>query len=89
MNWTVEVDAAALRELRGLDRVSQQRLVHFMRTRVAGVESPRRLGKPLKGEKSGLWRYRVGDYRLICLLEDDRHVLVVVALGHHREVYRS
>lgn len=81
-------DAAAYRELRAFDHHIQQRLVRFLRTRITGPESPRRLGKSLKGEKTGLWRYRVGDYRMICLTEDARHVVVVVALGHRREVYR-
>ncbi len=82
----VEWDAAAYRALQALDRPIQQRLVRFLRTRITGPESPRHLGKPLKGEQTGLWRYRVGDYRMICLIEDARHV--VVALGHRREVYR-
>ncbi|POB11770.1 type II toxin-antitoxin system RelE/ParE family toxin [Sulfobacillus sp. hq2] len=86
--WTVEFDAAAHRDLRALDPTIQRRLVQFLRTRVAGLDSPRALGKPLKGEKTGLWRYRVGTYRIICLLENDRHVVVVVAIGHRREVYR-
>jgi mRNA interferase RelE/StbE len=88
VNWTVEWDAAAYRELQALDRPIQHRLVQFLRTRITGAESPRRLGKSLKGEKTGLWRYRVGDYRIICLIEDARQVVVVVALGHRRSVYR-
>ena len=86
--WTVEFDVAAHRDLLTLDPVIQRRLVQFLRTRVTGRNSPRALGKPLKGEKTGLWRYRVGAYRIICLLENDRHVVVVVAIGHRREVYR-
>ena len=88
MNWTVEWDAAAHRELQALDRPIQQRFVQFLRTLITGAESPRRLGKLLKGEKTGLWRYRVGDYLIICLIEDARQVVVVVALGHRRSVYR-
>ena len=88
MNWTVEFDAAAHRDLQTLDHAIQQRLVRFLRTRIAGTESPRRLGKPLKGGKTGFWRYRVGDYRLICLLEEDRHCVVVMVLGHRRDIYR-
>ncbi len=87
MNWAIEFDGAAHRDLQALDRSIQQRLVQFLRTRIAGSESPRRLGKPLKGDKTGFWRYRVGDYRIICLIEDDRQVVVVIALGHRRGVY--
>lgn len=56
--------------------------------RLDGIEDPRALGEALHGDKSGLWRYRVGDYRLVCSLEDTRLVIVVLTIGHRREVYR-
>ncbi len=88
MTWTVEWDAEAVREWQALDRSMQRRILQFLRTRLAEQPHPRSVGKPLKGLKTGLWRYRVGDYRLICLLDDERRIGVVVAVGHRREVYR-
>ena len=72
-----------------MDRVAAQRIVAFLRERVAGEEDPRRLGEPLKGSRFGaLWRYRVGDHRVIATIEDDALRILVVQIGHRREVYR-
>jgi mRNA interferase RelE/StbE len=74
--------------LKKLDRVGQQRVVRFLEERVAGGRNPRDFGKPLTGDKVGLWRYRVGDYRLICRIEDDRSTVLILRIAHRREVYR-
>lgn len=86
--WTVEVDDRARRELRRLDRQVQQRLLAFLRKRLATPEDPRRLGRPLSGPHTGLWRYRVGPYRLVCRIDDGRVVVLVVRIAHRGEVYR-
>ena len=88
MTWTVELDDRAVKELRKLDRVVQQRIVGFFRERIATGEDPQRLGRPLTGPELGLWRYRVGDYRIICRIETERVVVLVVAIGHRSEIYR-
>ncbi len=87
MTWRIEWDERALRELQGLGRESQRRILRYLRERVI-AEDPRRFGKPLRGELAGLWRYRVEDHRVICRIEDDVLVVLVVAVGHRREVYR-
>ncbi len=71
-----------------LDRPAQALIGRCLRERVQSAENPRQLGKPLRGEKNGLWRYRVGDYRIICDIRDSDKVVVVLALGHRKEVYR-
>lgn len=86
--WRVEFDAAAARELKALGTSEQRRILKFLRERVATREDPRRIGYVLTGEFSGLWRYRVGDYRLIVSIEDDRLIVLVLRLGHRRQVYR-
>ena len=88
MTWTVELDDRAVKELRKLDRDAQRRILRFLRERTAGDESPQRLGRPLTGPKLGLWRYRVGDYRIICRIEAGRVVVLVLAIGHRSAVYR-
>jgi mRNA interferase RelE/StbE len=60
----------------------------FFRNRVATAKDPRTLGKTLKGDKGELWRYRIGDYRAICRIEDERLVVLVLEVGHRKEIYR-
>ena len=86
--WRVEFDRAAVRDLRGLDLDAERRILRYLRERISGSTDPRRLGHALTGDRKGLWRYRVGDYRIVAAIEDDRFVVLVVAVGHRREVYR-
>ena len=85
--WRVEFDAAAARDLRKLGAVPQQAILRYLRQRIATAEDPRRFGRPLTGDLKGIWRYRVGDYRIVAAIEDDRFVVLVVTIGHRREVY--
>jgi mRNA interferase RelE/StbE len=86
--WRVEFDRAAVRDLRKLGADAESRVLRYLRERIAGSENPRRLGHPLTGDRKGLWRYRIGDYRIVAAIENDRFVVLVVAVGHRREVYR-
>lgn len=86
--WRIEFDRAADRELRKLGNEAERRITRFLRQRIATAEDPRRLGHALMGDRKGLWRYRVGDYRIVASIEDDRFVVLVVAVGHRREIYR-
>ena len=89
MAFRVEFDPAALKDLRKLDRAVQQRLVGFLRTRVATLEDPRSLGEALAGARLGsYWKYRVGDWRISCDIQDERIVVRVLRIGNRREVYR-
>lgn len=87
MTWTVEFDDAAARELRKFDRQAQQEILRYLRERIATDEDPRRFGKPLSRDMAGLWRYRVRDYRMICNIEDDKLVVLVLRAGHRKGVY--
>ena len=88
MAWSVEFRQSAFRQLEKLDRQVQRRIVDFLNERVTGGVDPRLQGKALQGERQGLWRYRVGDYRIICEIQDHRLVVLVLSLGHRREIYR-
>lgn len=89
MAFRVEFDPAALKDLRKLDRAVQQRLVGFLRTRVATLEDPRSLGEALAGARLGsYWKYRVGDWRIICDIQDERIVVRVLRIGNRREICR-
>jgi len=86
--WTAEFDPRALKELEKLDKSVQKRVVEFIQQRILGTPGPRELGKALQGGKVKLWRYRVGDYRLICRIHDEASRVRVLRVAHRREVYR-
>jgi mRNA interferase RelE/StbE len=88
LGWTIEFEQDAIRQLNRLDRSVRGRIVRFVEARIAGSADPRQLGKVLHGDLAGLWSYRVGDYRLVCQIEDERHIVTLVSVGHRREVYR-
>ena len=87
MAWRVDLSAAAERHLGKLNPVDAKRIAKTLR-QIAALDDPRQRGKALTGEYAGLWRYRVADWRVIAKIEDRRLVIVVIALGHRREVYR-
>jgi mRNA interferase RelE/StbE len=86
--WTIEIARTAERQIKKLDREAQRAIVHFLRVRLQSADNPRQWGKPLHGDKKGLWRYRVGDYRLICDIQDDRIMVLVLQVGHRGDVYK-
>lgn len=85
--WRVEFTADAARDLRRLDTQVARDILAYVRTRLTTADDPRRFGKALRGEKQGLWRYRIGDYRLICLIEDRVLTILVLRAAHRKEVY--
>ncbi len=87
LTWTVEFDEAAAKELRKIDRQIQHEILRYFRERIATDEDPRRFGKSLSRDFAGLWRYRVRNYRMICNIEDDTLVVLVLRVGHRKEVY--
>ncbi|WP_263380817.1 type II toxin-antitoxin system RelE family toxin [Granulicella paludicola] len=89
MAWQIEFDPVAKRELDKLDPQIARRLLQFLHTRLAPLEDPRSLGEALHGSTlRHLWKYRVGDYRLIADIQDGRLRILIVRVGNRREVYR-
>ena len=88
MAWRVEFTRTAEKQIAKLDRQVQISIIHYLREHLEQSDDPRQQGKALRGEKKGLWRYRVGDYRLICHLRDESKAVAVLTLGHRKEVYR-
>jgi mRNA interferase RelE/StbE len=86
--WKIEFDPAAQREFDRLDKTVARRIFKFLYERVGRLDNPRKIGERLQGTLSEFWKYRVGDYRLICTLEDDRLLVLVLRIGHRREIYR-
>jgi mRNA interferase RelE/StbE len=89
MAWKVELSGQGQRQLDALDRQMARRVLLFLFERVAQLEDPRSIGDALKGSRLGhLWRYRVGDFRVICDLQDNTLTVLVVSVGNRREVYK-
>lgn len=75
------------RELRKLDKGNSKLILKYIKKNLINLEDPRSRGKALVGDKTGLWRYRIGDYRLICKIEDEQLIILALSVGHRREVY--
>ncbi len=88
MAWTIEYADAALRQLRKLDRAAAQRIYRYLNERVALLEDAKSLGKALSGPLGELWRYRVGDYRVIAEVKQNVLTVLVLRVGHRRDVYK-
>ncbi|ADY63601.1 type II toxin-antitoxin system RelE family toxin [Agrobacterium tumefaciens] len=89
MIWTIEYDVLVQKEMRKIDSQTRQRIRAFLQERVAALDNPRQTGAALQGSELGsFWRYRVGDYRIICDIQDHKLVVLVVEIGHRREIYR-
>lgn len=86
MAWTIEFAESAAKTLGKLDKPVAQRIVKFLRERVA--TDPKTAGEALKGNLPPMWRYRVGDYRIICDIVDETVKVIVVKIGHRKEVYK-
>lgn len=89
MAWTINYTESARRLLRKLDKKMALRILDFMDERIAAQENPRNTGKALTGTMLGAyWRYRIGDYRIICDIQDGALCILVIEIGNRREVYR-
>jgi len=89
MAWTIELSGQARKNLDQLDKQIACRILTFLSERVSGLDDPRCIGQALRGHQLGsLWKYRVGDYRIIASIEDSRMLVLVVRVGHRREGYR-
>ena len=89
MGWKIEYDRRALKELKKLNRQAQQQILDYFDERIAPVQNPRQFDKSLSSSFSGLWRYRIGDYRAVCHIEDDKLNVLVLRVGHRSKVYKQ
>ena len=87
--WHIKIDEALEKPLRKIDAEIRKRIFSFLRERVVVSNDPRQLSEPMKGNFAGLCRYRVGDYRIICRVEDNTLTVLVLRIGHRRDVYKQ
>ena len=85
--WTIEYDENAARDLANLDGQSAKRIKKYLDERIATDEDLRRFGEELKSNLAGLRRYRVGDYRIIAEIQDEKIIVLIVRIGHRSKIY--
>lgn len=89
MSYSVQYSKQAIKELKKLDRFTRQMIYSWIDKNLSDCEDPRQHGKALTANRKGQWRYRIGDYRLICDIQDDKLVILALTVGHRREIYNS
>lgn len=85
MTWQIKWEDFAVKQLRKLDKQIEKRIISYLKKVV--LEDPRKQGKSLTGDKSRFWRYRMGEYRIICRIIDDEFIVLIIAVGHRKEIY--
>jgi len=89
MAWKIELLPEARKGLKKIGAAEAKRILKFLHERIQPMEDPRSIGESLKGSRlGGLWRYRTGDYRILCDIQDEQIIILVVMIGHRREVYK-
>jgi len=88
LNWTIEYTRTAETQLRKLDRQIARRILDYLDGKIATLDNPRIRGKALSGPLGELWRYRIGDYRVICEIQDNLMRILIVEAGHRRHAYK-
>ncbi len=89
MNYSIEVSERFEKEFKKLDKYTQKMIKAWIEKNLSNMENPRVFGKGLSADKAGLWRYRIGDYRLICEIIDKKLVILALTIGHRKEIYKN
>ncbi len=89
MKYKVEFTERAVKELKKLDKHTASLILGWISKNLEGTENPRLHGKGLTANRSGEWRYRIGDYRLIAKIEDEKIIILVLSVGHRRDIYQK
>lgn len=87
MKYSLETTPRFDKEFKKLDRYTQRIIKSWIERNLEGCENPRQHGKGLTANRSGQWRYRIGDYRLICQIEDNKMIILALSVGHRKEIY--
>lgn len=85
MTWKIKWEDFAVKQLRKLDKQIKKRIISYLKKIV--LENPRKQAKPLAGDKSRFWRYKVGEYRIVCRIIDEEFIVLIIAVGHRKEIY--
>ena len=88
MKYQVEYLPQVYKTLEKMDKFTKRIIIEWIEKNLVDCENPRVHGKPLSANRAGQWRYRIGDYRVIAKIEDDKLIILVIAIGHRREIYK-
>lgn len=89
MAWKIEFEQEAEKELARIDRQQAKRILKYLFERIATPEDPRRFGKALRFNLFGFWKYRIGNYRVVCDIQDETVTVLVLRVGHRRKIYKK
>jgi mRNA interferase RelE/StbE len=88
VSWEYKIAERALKQLKKLDKAATIQILSYLDERISGTEDPRQSGKQLKGELNNVWRYRSGNYRILCQLQDEIFIVLVLETGHRKDIYK-
>ena len=86
--YSLQFSEKALKQLHKLDKQHFTIILNWLEKNIDGCENPRQHGKPLSANLSGSWRYRIGDYRVIANIQDEKVVVLVLTVGHRKDIYK-
>ena len=89
MGWKIKYLKSVRKDLRKIDKKEREKIREYLENYIVNLDNPRSFGKALKGTHSEFWRYRVGHYRIICELDDDSITVLVIRVGHRKEIYKK
>ena len=89
MSYRIEFSKSADKQFSKLDSFTKRIIISWMYKNLEGCEDPRSLGKALRGDRKDQWRYRIGEYRLIVEIKDDKLIILIIKIGHRKEVYKN
>lgn len=89
MKYTVEYTKRAIKQLKKLDKQTSALLLGWIEKNLVDCDNPRQFGKGLTANRKGEWRYRIGDYRLVADIQDDKIVILILNIGHQRDIYKD
>lgn len=88
MKYRIKTTPRFDKEFKKLDKYTMKMIKGWIEKHIYECENPRLYGKALKSNLSGQWRYRIGDYRLLCKIDDDKLIILALTIGHRREIYK-
>ena len=88
MRYKLLFSKRALKELKKMDKAVSALIFAWLRKNIDGASDPRAFGKALKGDKKDMWRYRIGDYRVLANIEDESLIIIAIEIGHRRDIYK-
>ncbi len=88
MSYKIEFSDIAVKNLRKMDSASRKKVLEYIKDVISKVDNPRLIGKSLVGNLKGLWRYRTGNFRILCQITDQQMLILIVKIAHRKDIYK-